>query len=70
MAEDEPCIGKESHSQVTDESDEVMFENKIGLAEDMKRLGRSQLFCDVKFIVGESREPLYAVKAVLASRSK
>jgi len=52
------------------EKDLVMYENKIGLSDDMKRLGMSSFFCDVKFLVGKSREPIYGVKAVLASRSR
>lgn len=54
----------------TDDSDHSVFENKSGLAEDMKFLARMPELCDVTFLVGDTREPVCAVKAVLASRSK
>ncbi|XP_055706565.1 serine-enriched protein isoform X1 [Phlebotomus papatasi] len=52
------------------ESDLSIFENKSGLAEDMKFLASMPELCDVTFLVGETREPVCAVKAVLASRSR
>ncbi|XP_076642612.1 uncharacterized protein LOC143353287 isoform X2 [Halictus rubicundus] len=59
-----------SGSGVTDESDYSTFENKTGLAEDMKFLARMPELCDVTFLVGDTREPVCAVKAVLAARSR
>lgn len=53
-----------------DDPDFSTFENKTGLAEDMKFLARMPELCDVTFLVGETREPVCAVKAVLAARSK
>lgn len=55
---------------LSDEPDLNIFENKSGLAEDMKFLASMPELCDVTFMVGESREPVCAVKAVLAARSK
>lgn len=52
------------------EEDFSMYENKSGLAEDMKFLASMPELCDVTFLVGETREPVCAVKAVLASRSR
>ncbi|TMW48390.1 hypothetical protein DOY81_006519 [Sarcophaga bullata] len=52
------------------EPDLSTFENKTGLAEDMKFLASMPELCDVTFLVGETREPVCAVKAVLASRSR
>uniref|UniRef100_A0A8D8W7N8 Serine-enriched protein n=1 Tax=Cacopsylla melanoneura TaxID=428564 RepID=A0A8D8W7N8_9HEMI len=52
-----------------DESDLNIFENKPGLAEDMKFLASMPELCDVTFLVGDTREPVCAVKAVLAARS-
>lgn len=52
-------IGSESLSQ--DES-ESTFENKSGLAEDLKFLASMPELCDVTFLVGETREPVCAVK--------
>ncbi|XP_013774684.1 serine-enriched protein-like [Limulus polyphemus] len=54
----------------SEESDYSVFENKSGLAEDMKFLASMPELCDVTFLVGETREPVCAVKAVLAARSK
>ena len=53
-----------------DISDLGTFENKAGLAEDMKFLACMPELCDVTFIVGETREPVCAVKAVLGARSR
>lgn len=44
-----------------DES-ESTFENKSGLADDMKFLASMPELCDVTFLVGETREPVCAVK--------
>lgn len=50
--------------------DYSVYENKAGLADDMKFLASMPELCDVTFLVGETREPVCAVKAVLASRSR
>lgn len=52
------------------EADYSVYENKAGLADDMKFLASMPELCDVTFLVGETREPVCAVKAVLASRSR
>lgn len=54
-----PIGGSESLSQ--DES-ESTFENKSGLADDLKFLASMPELCDVTFLVGETREPVCAVK--------
>ena len=59
------CVG------TTDYGDDTgIFENKSGLAEDMKFLASMPELCDVTFLVGDTREPVCAVKAVLCARSK
>lgn len=58
-----------SGSGVADE-DYSTFENKTGLADDMKFLASMPELCDVTFLVGDTREPVCAVKAVLAARSR
>ncbi|GLH07356.1 Serine-enriched protein [Gryllus bimaculatus] len=55
---------------LADEPDFSTFENKSGLAEDMKFLASMPELCDVTFLVGDTREPVCAVKAVLAARSR
>ena len=58
-------------STVADYDDDTgIFENKSGLAEDMKFLASMPELCDVTFLVGDTREPVCAVKAVLCARSK
>lgn len=52
-------LGNDSLSQ--DES-ESTFENKSGLADDLKFLASMPELCDVTFLVGETREPVCAVK--------
>lgn len=62
--------GAEANPLMMDEPDLSTFENKTGLAEDMKFLASMPELCDVTFLVGETREPVCAVKAVLAARSR
>lgn len=52
-------IGTDSLSQ---EESESIFENKSGLAEDLKFLASMPELCDITFLVGETREPVCAVK--------
>ncbi|RWS31904.1 serine-enriched protein-like protein [Leptotrombidium deliense] len=52
------------------ETDYSVYENKTGLAEDMKFLASMPELCDITFLIGETREPVCAVRAVLASRSR
>ncbi|XP_041478108.1 serine-enriched protein-like isoform X1 [Lytechinus variegatus] len=47
-----------------------VFENKLGVAEDLRYLSHMPELCDVTFLVGESREPICAVRAILAARSR
>jgi hypothetical protein len=44
------------------EPDYTIFENKTGLAEDLKFLASMPELCDVTFLVGDTREPVCAVK--------
>lgn len=62
----EPC----EETDAFDGSDFSMYENRSGLAEDMKFLASMPELCDITFLVGETREPVCAVRAVLASRSR
>lgn len=50
-----------------DEPDLSIFENKSGLAEDLKFLASMPELCDVTFLVGETREPVCAVKVKQAA---
>ena len=59
-----------AEAPLNDEPDFSTFENKSGLAEDMKFLASMPELCDVTFLVGDTREPVCAVKAVLAARSR
>lgn len=59
-----------AEATTSDEPDLNTFENKSGLAEDMKFLASMPELCDVTFLVGDTREPVCAVKAVLAARSR
>ena len=47
---------------VADEPDLSIFENKSGLADDLKFLASMPELCDVTFLVGSTREPVCAVK--------
>ncbi|OTF79133.1 hypothetical protein BLA29_010581, partial [Euroglyphus maynei] len=59
------------NEEAEDIIDYSIYENRTGLAEDMKFLASMPELCDITFLVGEkSREPVCGVKAVLASRSR
>lgn len=60
----------EDLAALEEEPDFSLFENKTGLAEDMKFLASMPELCDVTFLVGDAREPVCAVKAVLGARSR
>lgn len=70
LQENTGSMPEASGSGVADEADYSTFENKTGLAEDMKFLARMPELCDVTFLVGDTKEPVCAVKAVLAARSR
>ena len=58
-------------ARVEEEYDDTsVFENKAGLSDDMRFLASMPELCDVTFLVGETREPVCAVKAVLGARSR
>lgn len=55
----------------TDDDGECqLFENRTGLSQDLRFLSGMPELCDVMFLVGEEREPVYGVKAILAIRSR
>lgn len=58
----EPVASSSTTAAFMDEPDMSIFENKTGLAEDMKFLASMPELCDVTFLVGETREPVCAVK--------
>ncbi|XP_071491488.1 serine-enriched protein-like [Diadema antillarum] len=47
-----------------------IFENKLGVAEDLRYLAHMPELCDVTFLVGEKKDPVCAVRAILAARSR
>lgn len=58
------------NQNTSEEEDLTLFENKSGLADDLKFLASMPELCDVTFLVGETREPVCGVRAILASRSR
>lgn len=38
-----------------------IFQNRMGLSQDLRFLSGMPEFCDVLFLVGEEREPVYGV---------
>ncbi|XP_054724729.1 serine-enriched protein-like [Uloborus diversus] len=63
-------VGAADEEEEEEGGDCSVFENKTGLAEDLKFLASMPELCDVTFLVGDTREPVCAVKAVLAARSR
>ena len=47
-----------------------VYENKLGVAEDLQYLSHMPELCDVTFLVGDNKEPVCAVRAILAARSR
>ena len=46
------------------------FDNRAGLAHDLSFLAGLPELCDVTFLVGEDRQPVCGVRAILAARSR
>jgi len=46
------------------------YENKDSLAHDLSFLATMPELCDVTFLVGEDRQPVCAVRAILGARSR
>ena len=49
-----------------DPDDTSIFENKSGLADDMRFLASMPELCDVTFLVGDTLKPVCAVKVYLS----
>ena len=47
-----------------------LYVNKESLAHDLSFLANKPELCDVTFLVGEDRQPICAVRAILAARSR
>ena len=62
LLKDMPEVLTNEGPVAADEPDLSIFENKSGLAEDLKFLASMPELCDVTFLVGETREPVCAVK--------
>ncbi|KAJ8322428.1 hypothetical protein KUTeg_000020 [Tegillarca granosa] len=48
----------------------MLFKDRQGLTEDLKYVISVPELCDVTFLVGQDRLPVYGVRAVLATRSR
>lgn len=57
-------------SHVCDDCESEVFENKSALSQDLKFLSGMPELCDVMFLVGEEKIPVYGVKAILSIRSR
>ena len=60
-------------AKVVDSSDGTVFvrvENKQALADDLRLLASLPELCDVTFLVGDERQPICGVRAILAARSR
>ncbi|XP_041349460.1 serine-enriched protein-like [Gigantopelta aegis] len=48
----------------------MLFSNTSGLCDSLKYIITMPELCDVMFLVGKERDPVYGVKAILATRSR
>ena len=55
---------------VKEEEPTYTFDNHAGLAHDLSFLAGLPELCDVTFLVGEDRQPVCGVRAILAARSR
>ena len=53
-----------------DPQDSHRYENRDSLAHDLSFLATMPELCDVTFLVGEDRQPVCGVRAVMAARSR
>ncbi len=61
---------REQYRQVQEDEELYSFDNRLGLAHDLGFLATMPELCDVTFLVGEDRQPVCGVRAILAARSK
>ena len=54
----------------TDRDPVFSFDNRLGLAHDLGFLASMPELCDITFLVGEDRQPVCGVKAILGARSR
>ena len=55
---------------LVDPPDSHRYENRDALAHDLSFLAAMPELCDVTFLVGEDRQPVCGVRAVMAARSR
>lgn len=60
----------ERDHESSEEESSFNFDNRAGLAHDLGFLASMPELCDVTFLVGEDRQPVCGVRAVLAARSR
>ena len=58
------------HQRSLDGPQDGVFTNKDSLAHDLSFLATMPELCDVTFLVGEDRQPVCGVRAILAARSR
>lgn len=61
---------KLSRHRSTEKLHDGLFINKDSLAHDLSFLATMPELCDVTFLVGEDRQPVCGVRAILAARSR
>ena len=65
-----PDHDRMSTTKEEEEENSFNFDNRAGLAHDLGFLASMPELCDVTFLVGQDRQPVCGVKAVLAARSR
>lgn len=61
--------GSESPGYKKPEGSRFVYQNRESLAHDLTFLAVMPELCDVTFLVGEERQPVCGVKAIMAARS-
>lgn len=65
-----PEVSIESEEIEDEKEPTFSFDNRAGLAHDLTFLAGLPELCDVTFLVGEDRQPVCGVRAILAARSR
>ena len=66
----EASLEEEEVKRREEQQQSFTFDNRAGLAHDMSFIASMPELCDITFFVGEDRQPVCGVRAVIAARSR
>lgn len=63
-------LGSLDNGMVGSDGHVLSFQNTESLSEDLRVVNDFQEMCDVRFLVGQDKIPVFGVKAILCARSR